>query len=209
MDKLGKVFMLDDDIFFLNLYHDLLEKRGFDIFTTTNAYQFLMYAKEINPDIFVLDINMPEVSGWEVLHMLDSNLKNGAPVVMTTVSSDKQLAVAKGVAHYLYKPVEMESLLEIIEAYCLGDKKHDVLLIDDYNPFSAVIKETLGGYGLSAFEVNDLRAAELYMRKNKPRAVCINSSVYSNDEINGRVQHDNIFYVENRTHLEKLASFLK
>lgn len=209
MDKLGKIFMLDDDIFFLNLYHDVLEKRGFDIFTTTNAYQFLMYAKEIRPDIFILDINMPEVSGWEVLNLLDADLKNIAPVIMTTVVSDKKLAVAKGVAHYLYKPVEIDNLLEIIEAYCLGEKVHDVLLLDDYNSFTPVIKEMLGGKGLSAFEVNDLRAAELYLQKNKPRSVCINSSVYSDDEINERIQHDNIFYVENRMHLEKLASFLK
>ena len=95
----GRVFMLDDDLFFLDLYRNLLEARGYKVFTATNAYKFLLYAKEIHPDVVVLDINMPDVSGWEVLQLLDDETKIREPVIMTTMEADKGLAVAKGVAH--------------------------------------------------------------------------------------------------------------
>ena len=39
----GRVFMLDDDLFFLELYRNLLEARGYEVFTETNAYKFLLY----------------------------------------------------------------------------------------------------------------------------------------------------------------------
>lgn len=209
MDKLGKIFMLDDDIFFLNLYHDLLEKRGFDVFTTTNAYQFLMYAKEVHPDVFVLDVNMPDACGWEVFHLLDEEAKNRAPVIMTTVASDKGLAVAKGVAHYLRKPVKMDNLLELLEAYCLGKKQHDILLISEYHPFTGSVRDAINEFGFSCFEVNDLKAARFYLHKNRPKAVCINFSEPYSEEIKSEIEHDHIFCVENRSHIEKLASFLK
>ena len=67
MDKLGKVFMLDDDFILLDMYRSLLESHGFDVFTTDNAYKFILYAREIHPDIFILDINMPVMNGWEVV----------------------------------------------------------------------------------------------------------------------------------------------
>lgn len=69
-EKLGRVFMLDDDLIVLNLYREMLEKIGYEVFATANAYQFLLYAKELMPDLFILDINMPEITGWEVMNRL-------------------------------------------------------------------------------------------------------------------------------------------
>lgn len=51
MSKAGKVFMLDDDRIFLELYRNLLSDRGFDVFTTNNAYKFLLYGRELVPDV--------------------------------------------------------------------------------------------------------------------------------------------------------------
>lgn len=63
MSKAGKVFMLDDDRIFLELYRNLLSDRGFDVFTTNNAYKFLLYGRELVPDVMFLDINMPRMNG--------------------------------------------------------------------------------------------------------------------------------------------------
>lgn len=209
MAKLGKVFMLDDDIFFLNLYHDMLDKRGYEVFSTTNAYKFLLYSKEIHPDIFILDVNMPDVSGWEVLHLLDEESKKRSPVLMTTVSADKELAVAKGVAHYLQKPFDLDHFLEIVEVYCQGEKQHDILLIRDYDPFSEKVLEDINDLGLSCFEVNDAHAADIYLRRNHPKTVCVNIAKSRYDDVKSSLKHDKIFYVENRADIENLVSLLK
>lgn len=205
----GRVFMLDDDLFFLELYRNLLEARGYEVFTETNAYKFLLYAREVHPDIIVLDINMPDVSGWEVLQLLDEEAKALAPVIMTTVEADKGLAVAKGVAHYLPKPLDMERFLEIVETYCAGQKKHDILLLEDYNPFDVSVRDVLNEFKLSFFSVNDVNAAILYLNKNLPWAVCVNFDAERFNEVKSRLRHERIIYVENRDTIKELALLLK
>lgn len=209
MSKVGKVFMLDDDAIFLDMYRELLTARGYDVFSVTNAYKFLLYAREVHPDLFILDVNMPEVSGWEVLQLLDEESKKLAPVVMLTMLSDKNLAVAKGVAHYLNKPVEMEKFMDIVDSYGKGGQNHDVLLIDDYDPLSPEIMDALRENNISFFEVNDLNAAQIYMRKNTPRAVLIKYSRPRFDEAVPKIRHKKIFYVENRDNIKEIALHLK
>lgn len=205
----GRVFMLDDDLFFLDLYRNLLEARGYKVFTATNAYKFLLYAKEIHSDVVVLDINMPDVSGWEVLQLLDEETRVRAPVIMTTVEADKGLAVAKGVAHYLPKPLDMENFMEIVETYCAGQKAHDILLLEDYNPFDLSIRDAINELRFSFFSVNDVNAAVLYLNKNIPKAVCVSFDAGRFEEVKPRLKHDRIIYVENRDTIKKLALLLK
>lgn len=94
---------------------------------------------------------MPDVSGWEVLQLLDEETRVRAPVIMTTVEADKGLAVAKGVAHYLPKPLDMENFMEIVETYCAGQKAHDILLLEDYNPFDLSIRDAINELRFSFF----------------------------------------------------------
>lgn len=210
MDKAGKVFMLDDDVIILNLYHDLLEAKGYDVFTTDNAYKFLLYAKEMLPDIFILDLNMPKVTGWEVLDMIskDKKLKQ-VPVLLFTVNSDKELANMKGVAHFLHKPVAVERLMDVIGAYCEGGKSSDILLINDYNQEGSAVKEAIEEKQLSYFELNDIKFANIYLKKNHPKIVCVRFPKQRYDAVKSEIKHDKVFYVENRQNIEELVSFLK
>ena len=96
MEKNGLIFMLDDDVLFLNLYKNLFEAQGYRVFATDNAYKFLQYAREIPADIFLMDINMPDMNGWEVLQRLEKGGQvEAAPVVMMTVVADRDLALPK------------------------------------------------------------------------------------------------------------------
>lgn len=167
MDKLGKVFMLDDDFILLDMYRSLLESHGFDVFTTDNAYKFILYAREIHPDIFILDINMPVMNGWEVVLRLkrEARLKH-IPVVMLTVRHDKRLAHAYGIANYLNKPLDAPGLLDVVESYCVGSKNHDILLLGDFWPESNILRTEMSRRKWVVFEVYDLEAAELYLSKN-------------------------------------------
>lgn len=204
----GRVFMLDDDIFFLKLYQNFLEARGYKVFAETNAYKFLLYAKEIHPDVVVLNIHMSEVSGWEVLQLLDSETKACAPIIMTA-EKDKDLAVAKGVAHYLPKPLEAEKFVEIVQTYCAGQKAHDILLLEDYNPFDVAAQQAFDELNLSFFAVNDAQAAVLYLNKNVPKAVCVRLNAERFEEVKPRLKHERIICVENRDTIKKLALLLK
>lgn len=210
MDKLGKVFMLDDDLIILNLYQNMLENLGYQVFATGNAYQFLMYAKEIVPDVAVLDINMPGTSGWEVLQRMrnEDKLKQ-IPVVIMSIAADRSMASEQSVAHYIKKPNEVQDLLEIVESYCVGNKVPDVLLIDDYVPMSPSLKDLIKSKKWSCFEINDIGAAKVYLQKNSPRVVAINLPQDRYEKAVMELNYPRIFYLRSTDYIDALESYLK
>lgn len=210
MDKFGKVFMLDDDKLMLEMYKTLLESRGFEVFTTDNAYKFILYAKEIRPDIFIVDINMPEMSGWEVVLKLkqDEQLRH-IPVVILTVRHDAELAATYGVANFLNKPLEAEKLLDVAEAYCLGAKKHDILLLGKFDHQDEIIKTEIKRHDWSWFEVYDLEAAGRYLEKNSPQVVCLELEGDNYTRAKQYLNHQLILPLQNLQDVENLERFIK
>ena len=210
MDKLGKVFMLDDDFILLDMYRSLFESHGFDVFTTDNSYKFILYAREIHPDIFILDINMPVMNGWEVVLRLkrEERLKH-IPVVMLTVRHDKRLAHAYGIANYLNKPLDAPGLLDVVESYCVGSKNHDILLLGDFWPESNILRTEMSRRKWVVFEVYDLEAAELYLSKNRPKAVCLGMPEDKCEQARLRLKHPLIMPLRNMQDLNNLERFIK
>ena len=131
------------------------------------------------------------------------------PIVMLMLSEQQDLSGRYGVAHYLSELATMEKAAEIIEAYCVGRKKHDVLLLDEYGEKSAAALLTLGRQNLTCFEVHDLGGAKAYLKKNFPRCVCLYLPYEQCQEIQPQLKHDKIFYVENPRNLENLATLLQ
>ena len=208
--KLGRVFMLDDDLIVLNLYREMLEKTGYEVFATANAYQFLLYARELMPDLVILDINMPEITGWEVMSRLAAEEQTSEiPVVVMSVLADKALAVQKGAAHYLNKPVKQEDLLEILEAYCVGNKKHDILLLEDFEPMKKTLRQRMEERKWSCFEVNDLKAAKRYLQKNNPKIVVVNLPHNRLGKVMNELKHPLVRYLESYEQLDDLEELLK
>ncbi len=208
--KLGRVFMLDDDLIVLNLYREMLEKTGYEVFATANAYQFLLYARELMPDLVILDINMPEITGWEVMSRLAAEEQTSEiPVVVMSVLADKALAVQKGAAHYLNKPVKPEDLLEILEAYCVGNKKHDVLLLEDFEPMKKTLRQRMEERKWSCFEVNDLKAAKRYLQKNNPKIVVVSLPHNRLGKVMNELKHPLVRYLESYEQVDDLEELLK
>ena len=102
MKKSGKICMLDGDSEVRQLFADWCGLRNYELLATDNLFQFLRYSKEMQPDLFVLDLDMKDVSGWEVAGMLasDEGLKE-IPIVMLMLSEQQDLSGRYGVAHYL------------------------------------------------------------------------------------------------------------
>lgn len=206
----NRVFMLDDDTIILSLYRDLLESRGYEVFTTTNAYKFLLYAKELTPDVFILDVNMPELGGWEVVNLLNKDEKfQNIPVIMLTVVSEYGLSVAKGVAHYLNKPTDSEKILDIVETYCRGNKEHDLLLVDDYEPLFSPVKDAIMANKYTFFEVHDINAANVYLNKNHPQIVCVKYEKKYYEDAKRRLNHNRVYFVEDKQSIDNLRDVIK
>lgn len=206
MENLGNVFMLDDDKFLLEFYRDLLESRGYKVFATTNAYQFIQYAKEVMPSVAFLDINMPGMTGWEVLtHMSKDEALSNIPVVMLTVEADAGLAIAKGAAHFMNKPVNLENMFEIVHSYCEGQLNHDVLLLEDYEPLFSTIFQAIRKRKLSCFRVHNYKAANAYLGKNHPKVVGVHLSGDSSEQVRKKLKHEAVYLLNSIEDLDQFS----
>ncbi len=97
-----------------------LQAHGASFFEAANASEGVRLCEEINPDLVVLDLGLPDKDGLEILPLLKQK-SNGAPppkVVILSVrkeQSTKNRALSLGADAYLTKPFLMEELIEVIE----------------------------------------------------------------------------------------------
>jgi DNA-binding response OmpR family regulator len=104
---LKRILLVEDDDALANVYVARLQAEGFDVRRVANGEDALAAALAYHPDLVVLDVMMPKVSGFDVLDILrntpeTANLK---VIMLTALSqdSDKQHAEALGVDEYLVK----------------------------------------------------------------------------------------------------------
>ena len=85
-----KILIVEDNELNMKLFHDLLESKGYDIVQTRDGMEALKIARAQMPDLILMDIQLPEVSGLEVTKWLkeDDNLKQ-IPVVAVTAFAMK------------------------------------------------------------------------------------------------------------------------
>lgn len=102
-----KILLVEDDDALANVYMMRLRAEGFDVRRVANGEDALAAAKEHKPDLVLLDVMMPKVSGFDVLDILrntpeTANLKI---IMLTALSqeSDRQRAQGLGVDDYLVK----------------------------------------------------------------------------------------------------------
>lgn len=124
LDK-KKIVAVDDSGIVLKLLTKLLgEKYDLHAFSGgTRALQFLK-DKDRTPDLIILDIDMPEINGYEMLKMIKEkeHLKE-VPVIFLTSNNDRDhvvRAVAGGAKDYVVKPIDEEILLDKVRA-ALGE----------------------------------------------------------------------------------------
>lgn len=99
--------LVEDDDALANVYQTRLQAEGFDIRRVPNGEEALSAALAYGPDLIVLDVMMPKVSGFDVLDILRNTTETAdVKVIMLTAlsqDSDKQRAESLGVNDYLVK----------------------------------------------------------------------------------------------------------
>jgi CheY-like chemotaxis protein len=109
--------VVDDQHDFSLTFSEILKSEGFDAEFTTSEKEALEMISRTNYDFIFLDVNMPEISGIEMLSQIQEISKNQPKCIMVTGYSDSEIiisAVNAGAAGYLVKPIELEKLNQII-----------------------------------------------------------------------------------------------
>lgn len=102
-----KILLVEDDDGLANVYQTRLQAEGFDVKRVPNGEDALAAAMAFRPDLVLLDVMMPKVSGFDVLDILRNTPEtaNIKVIMLTALSqeSDKQRATSLGVDDYLVK----------------------------------------------------------------------------------------------------------
>lgn len=115
------VLIVEDNDLNMKLFRDLLEAHGYQTVQTRNGLEAMDLAREHRPDLILMDIQLPEVSGLEVTKWLkeDDELKM-IPVVAVTafaMKGDEERIRQGGCEAYLSKPISIGKFLETVRSY--------------------------------------------------------------------------------------------
>ena len=126
-----RILVVDDDPAARDLVARFLKREGFSVTGAADGEAGLTLARALRPHVILLDIEMPKMDGWSVLHALraDPDLVD-TPVIMISVKNEQGLAFALGATDYLMKPIEWDRLKRIMDRVH-PQKEGTVLLIDD------------------------------------------------------------------------------
>ena len=116
-----KVLIVEDNELNMKLFHDLLDAQGYETLQTREGLQALGLARQHHPDLILMDIQLPEISGLEVTKWLkeDDDLKS-IPVIAITafaMKGDEERIREGGCEAYLSKPISVAKFLETVRAY--------------------------------------------------------------------------------------------
>jgi len=97
-----------------------LQRRGFEVVTAADGNVGVAMSRSEKPDLVLMDLNMPELDGWEATRQVKAaEATRGVPVLALTahaLAGDRERALEAGCADYHTKPVDFPKLLAQIEA---------------------------------------------------------------------------------------------
>lgn len=134
---MAKVMLVEDDNNLREIYQARLVAEGYEIISARDGEEALALAVKEKPDLILLDVMMPKVSGFELLDILrgTDSIKNTKVIMMTALSQaeDKARAEKLGANRYLVKSqVTLEDMAKSV---------HDVLTEDDNPPAPELVAE--------------------------------------------------------------------
>ena len=117
--KMTRILIVEDEELPRQLYSEFLEKKGYDVETAENGQKALDFLSDKQPDLILLDINMPELNGKELLKIIlaDDNLKNIPVFIITGVVNVKEVSESLnlGARGYIQKSDSLGEVLNKIE----------------------------------------------------------------------------------------------
>jgi DNA-binding response OmpR family regulator len=139
MKESFSILMVEDDPAVAKSLQAGLEKEGYKVSWKSNGEEGILHAREKHPDIILLDVRLPDLSGFDVCRRL-RELKLRQPIIMLTVRGeemDKVLGLEMGADDYVTKPYSLRELLSRIRALLrrsygdLSGVEADLLYVED------------------------------------------------------------------------------
>jgi len=204
----GKIVVIDDDKEICEIISLFLELEGYEIFTAGSGLEGLAMFRKETPDLIILDIGLPDISGQQICRLIRS--ESSVPIIILSARdsvSDKVICLDYGADDYLTKPFENIELLARIRAIERRMEKYREQpeeLVDGQFDFHHMKIDTVKRQVTSGDNIIALTPKEfellLYLSKNAGRAL-------QRDRIIGDLWGNNTLYRWSRSldvHIQNL-----
>ena len=115
------ILIVEDNELNMKLFNDLLQAHGYNTLQTKDGREVIKLAQENRPDLILMDIQLPEISGLEITKVIkaDEELK-AIPVIAVTafaMKGDEEKIREGGCEGYIAKPISVPSFLETVAKF--------------------------------------------------------------------------------------------
>lgn len=143
------ILVVDDEASIRELLRQELESEGYTVREAKDGREALAQVKREKPDLIVLDVMMPELSGFDVAAVLRNDPETfNIPIVILSIIQDKERGYRLGVDRYFTKPMDTRALLNEIGALLAqGTSKKKVLVVDEDAATVRTLSEALQSQG--------------------------------------------------------------
>ena len=115
------VLIVEDNELNMKLFNDLLEAHSFKTLQTRSGVEAVELARKHHPDLILMDIQLPEVSGLQVIHWIkDDEALRSIPIIAITafaMKGDEEKIRKSGCEAYLSKPISVVKFLETVRNF--------------------------------------------------------------------------------------------
>lgn len=115
------ILIIEDDALNMKLFNDLLQSQGYNTVQTMDGREAVALVRETRPDVILMDIQLPEISGMELTRTIkaDDGLKD-IPIVAVTafaMKGDEERIRESGCDGYISKPISVPGFLETVARF--------------------------------------------------------------------------------------------
>jgi two-component system, cell cycle response regulator DivK len=115
------ILVVEDNELNMKLFHDLLETRGYSVVQTRNGMEALKLARQHKPDLIIMDIQLPEISGLEVTKWIkEEDALKAIPIIAVTafaMKGDEEKIRESGCEAYIAKPMSVMNFINTVERF--------------------------------------------------------------------------------------------
>lgn len=168
------VLVVDDEPSIRRFLRHLLEQEGYDVLEAGSGKEALIRCERENPDLVLLDLRLPDMTGFEILSELKKRPEtNHIPVVILSIVQDREEGFRLGASDYLTKPVDRDKLMERIQRLIGSQNKANILVVEDDPSVQRALQAILENHNYSVKAVFSAEDALVTLKEWHPSLILL------------------------------------
>ncbi len=168
------VLIVDDEPSIRRFLRHLLEQEGYDVLEAGSGKEALQRAEREAPDLILLDLRLPDMTGFEILGELKKRPEtHNIPVVILSIVQDREEGFRLGASDYLTKPVDRDKLMERIQRLIGSQNKANILVVEDDPSVQRALQAILENHNYSVKAVFSAEDALVTLKEWHPTLILL------------------------------------